>query len=67
MDEIPAARVGNKIGSFRHTIVNTNYEVTVFRAKVAKAPEGFCWMDAPSLAKMPLTTTAKKALACCQR
>jgi A/G-specific adenine glycosylase len=67
MAQIPAARVGEKIGSFRHTIVNTNYQVTVYRARVAKAPAGFCWIDAPSLAKMPLTTTAKKALARCQR
>jgi len=65
--QMPAARVGEKIGSFRHTIVNTLYHVSVFRAKVTKTPAGYLWIDPASLARIPLTTTATKALACLQR
>jgi len=63
-EHLPNARIGRKMGSFRHTIVNTYYQVLVFRAEVSKAPSGFYWKDTKCLHEIPLSTTSKKALAC---
>jgi len=62
--QIPTARIAGKIGAFRHTIVNTSYDISVLGAKLSQLPAGFTWIDSQSLSTMPLSTTAKKALAC---
>jgi len=62
-EQLPAARIQGKIGAFRHTIVNTNYHVIVHRAAVANIPGKFYWIDTKCLQELPLSTTAKKALA----
>ena len=61
---LPEARVREEIGVFRHTIVNTTYRISVMRGEVSKAPAGFAWIGAKSLTAIPLSTTARKALAC---
>lgn len=63
-EQIPRARVGEPAGKFRHTIVHTTYLVQVDRALAGRCPEGFQWVAKPDLAKLPLSTTARKALAC---
>lgn len=62
--QLTAAKLGTRIGQFRHTIVNTNFVCQVFRASLALVPEGFCWLAKSKLHEVPLSTTAKKALAC---
>lgn len=49
------------LGSFRHTIVHTTYEVEVFTADLGRAPRGFVWAN-PADRAIPLTTISRKAL-----
>lgn len=62
--QLASARVGERVGEFRHTIVNTNFVCQVFRATVSVAPNGFCWLAKSKMHLVPMSTTAKKALAC---
>lgn len=62
-EQVPAAKVTDYAGAFRHTIVNTTYLVEVCRATVRSRPKGFQWLERSSLAGVPVSTTAKKALA----
>jgi A/G-specific adenine glycosylase len=62
-EQLLGAKVYGIIGGFRHTIVNTTYLVQVSRATIPGRPTDFQWLDARRLAEMPLSTTAKKALA----
>lgn len=62
--QLPSAGVGVRIGRFRHTIVNTSFQCEVFRASLADVPEGFRWVAKSRHGQLPLSTAAKKALAC---
>ena len=61
---LPRARVGARIATVRHTIVNTRYAFHVHRAFASGAPKGFHWLRVQNLQELPLSTAAKKALAC---
>jgi A/G-specific adenine glycosylase len=63
-EQLPRARVRAMVGRFRHTIVSTNYSYHVFRASVVRAPKAFEWLPKNKLHEVPLSTAAKKALAC---
>jgi A/G-specific adenine glycosylase len=63
-DQLPGAKVESRVAGFRHTIVNTNFRVAVFRASLPGTPKGFHWLATEELSEIPLSTTAKKALAC---
>jgi A/G-specific adenine glycosylase len=63
-DQLPGAKVESRVAGFRHTIVNTNYRIAVFRATLTRTPKGFHWLATEGLSEIPLSTTAKKALAC---
>ncbi len=60
--EASGAEPGVVCGSFRHSITNHNYRITVRRASIDRAPGGFRWIEAGRLGEIPLSTTAKKAL-----
>jgi A/G-specific adenine glycosylase len=62
-EQLPTAQVTDYAGIFRHTIVNTTYLVEVCRATVGSRPDGFHWVAKASLRDLPVSTTAKKALA----
>jgi A/G-specific adenine glycosylase len=62
--QVAAAKLGSSIGQFRHTIMHTNFVCQVFRASLALVPEGFRWLAKSKIREVPLSTTAKKALAC---
>ena len=63
-EDLPGARAGRQLGEFRHTITHHHYRWTVYEAalggKATAAP--FHWFQAPELAAIPLTTTARKGL-----
>lgn len=63
-DQLTGAKLGARIGHFRHTIVNTNFLCHVFRASLVLVPKGFRWWAKSRIHEVPLSTTAKKALAC---
>jgi adenine-specific DNA glycosylase len=55
-----------KIAEFRHQIVNDRFLVTVWRSAFSRRPESMDvgdWIPATELARYPLTTVTKKALA----
>jgi A/G-specific adenine glycosylase len=58
------ARAGFEYGTFRHTIMNTQYVFEVQEATADRAPKGARWWDESRLREIPLSTTAKKALRC---
>ncbi len=61
--QLPQARMVKRLGEFRHTIVNTNYRFEVMEAKAGRIAKEFCWFTPSEIAELPLSTTAKKALA----
>ena len=62
-EHLPDATVIDHAGAFRHTIVNTTYLVEVCRATIRARPDGFRWLAKSNFANLPVSTTAKKALA----
>jgi A/G-specific adenine glycosylase len=61
---LPRAKMRDQAARFRHTIVNTNYSYNVFRASLVRVPKNFEWLPKDKLHEVPLSTAAKKALAC---
>jgi A/G-specific adenine glycosylase len=62
--QLPRAKVGARIATVRHTIVNTIYALHVHRASAGRVPKGFHWVRIQKLNELPLSTAAKKALQC---
>lgn len=62
-DQLPSAKVRKIAGSFRHSIVNTNYNFEVVAASVSVVPAEFLWVPFSELTRTTLSTTARKALA----
>jgi A/G-specific adenine glycosylase len=62
-EDLPAARIGTRIGEIRHTITHHHYTLEV-RSAIAGMPDedGFRWFSIAQLAKIPFSTTARKAL-----
>jgi A/G-specific adenine glycosylase len=62
-EELPAAKVGERIGEIRHTITHHHYRFEVRRATCG-APKGeaFRWFTEGQLATVPFSSTARKAL-----
>ena len=61
--QLAGVRRGDRMGRFRHTIVNTNYVCHVFRASLSPIPAGFHWLIRSKVDEIPFSTMAKKALA----
>jgi A/G-specific adenine glycosylase len=56
------ARPGAVLGEFAHTITHRHYRFTVRKAKARSVPQSCRWCDKKEMEKIPLGTTAKKAL-----
>ncbi len=61
--EVPSASVLTKVGIFRHGIVDMSYIISVYTAKLQRAPKGFSWVPLSRLGELPISTTTRKALA----
>jgi A/G-specific adenine glycosylase len=59
----PQARIGECFGTFRHTITHHHYTIEVRAAKWTPGGGDFAWFAPSELAEIPLSTTARKALA----
>jgi A/G-specific adenine glycosylase len=59
--DLPGLKDVEERGIFRHTIVNTVFEVRVSAGTLSRAPAGWRWTD-PDGASLPLTTITRKAL-----
>ena len=62
-EELPEAKVGERIGAIRHTITHHHYTLEVHHA-TAKSPAdvAFGWFSVAELDTIPFSTTARKAL-----
>jgi A/G-specific adenine glycosylase len=58
------ARIGAKLGEFRHAITHHNYRFTVYEAVSRSVPKESRWFECKSIDEIPLSTTAKKGLSC---
>jgi A/G-specific adenine glycosylase len=63
-EQLPGAVVGEPWGEIRHGITVHSYRIAVCPARVEFAPAGFEWISWEKLAELPLSTVARKALAC---
>jgi A/G-specific adenine glycosylase len=61
-EPFPGARASGVLGTFRHSIMNTQYVFEVKEAAADRAPKGARWWDESLLPEIPLSTTATKAL-----
>jgi A/G-specific adenine glycosylase len=62
-DQLPGAQLGETVGVFNHSITNNDYRVEVVQAGVPKEPEGFRWIRPDEMGSVPMSTTARKAIA----
>jgi len=60
--ELPGARAGRSLGEFRHTITHHRFTFTLRTASGGSPGPEFAWFDPAQLARVPLSTTARKAL-----
>jgi len=62
-EDLPAARLGARIGEIKHAITNHRYRLEV-RGATAKVTDGggFRWFTIAQLGQIPFSTTARKAL-----
>ena len=60
--DLPSLSALRHHGAFRHTIVNTVFEVQVVTGMLRRAPAGAKWTH-PTKDRLPLTTVTRKALA----
>lgn len=66
-DDLPRIEVGAELGEIRHTITHHRYTLSVRSANApARISTPFRWFDAEQLGEIPLSTTARKALALAQ-
>ena len=62
LDNPAGVPIGVTLGEFRHTITHRHYRFTVKEAGAGTASEGSRWHTKKELARIPLSTTARKAL-----
>jgi A/G-specific adenine glycosylase len=61
-EELPGVCVGETLGTFRHTITHHHYTIEVAHATAEKAGSPFRWFRPAQMPRIPLSTTARKAL-----
>jgi A/G-specific adenine glycosylase len=61
-DDLPGARIGEYLGTFRHTITHHHYTLTVRAASARPKGQAFGWFSDDELGEIPLSTTVRKAL-----
>ena len=61
-EDLPTARHGQVLGSFRHTITHHHYTFTVCAAAGRPSGPEFAWFRPEELIAIPLSTTARKGL-----
>ena len=63
LEHAASFRIGATLGVFRHTITHRHFRFTVKEAIAVAASKGARWHTEKELARIPLSTTARKALA----
>ncbi len=61
-EDLPAARAGEELGEFLHTITHHHYTIGVYEGTVRRVGAGYAWFETSQFGEIPITTTARKAL-----
>ena len=61
-EHLPGARIGEDVGTVRHSITHHRYHLRVARAAGSPRGPGFRWLAVRQLGSIALSTTARKAL-----
>jgi A/G-specific adenine glycosylase len=61
-EHVSRFKLGVQVGYFRHSITNHNYRFRVCLGEIAQKPSEFEWLTMEQMQKLPLSTTARKAL-----
>ena len=61
-DQLAGFQLARTCGRIRHSITRHRYELLVVSGTIARAPRGFRWFALEELSRLPLSTTARKAL-----
>jgi A/G-specific adenine glycosylase len=61
-DQLSGLQAPRIVGTFRHTITQQHYEVTVWIGALARAKPPLVWLPVADLDSVALSTTARKAL-----
>jgi A/G-specific adenine glycosylase len=61
-DQLPRARIGRRLGVFRHTITHHHFTFGVAEASIGATRRPFQWHEPRTLDRIPVSTTARKAL-----
>ncbi len=59
--QLPRARCVQELGVLKHGIVNHSYTISVMAARLARAPQGFSWIEVSRFPDLPITTVTRKA------
>ena len=62
LEDAANLQIGATLGDFRHTITHRYYRFTVKEAIARTAPKGARWHTEKEITRIPLSTTARKAL-----
>lgn len=60
--DLPGARLGPKLGEFRHAITRRRYRIRLRAAELDLLPSEFLWLSPDQLNAVPMTTATRKAL-----
>lgn len=63
LEQLPSAKLGEVVGQFRHTLVNTHYRFELVRASLRRIQAGFVWHPRHQFGQIPLSTVTRKAFA----
>ena len=61
-EDLPSAKIGDRLGEFRHTITRHHYTIGVHAARCPAGGAGCDWFEPSQLNTIPFSTTARKAL-----
>jgi A/G-specific adenine glycosylase len=61
-DDLPSAKLGAELGTFRHTITHHHYTFTVTAASGKVRGPACRWFAPAEMGSVPLSTTARKGL-----
>jgi A/G-specific adenine glycosylase len=64
LEDLPELQRGEKQGEFRHAITHHRFQFQVITGVLQSRPPGYRWIPRSRLEELPVSTTARKALAC---
>jgi A/G-specific adenine glycosylase len=59
---LPNAKIGRRLGRFRHSITNINNSFTIAEAEIDRKPRGYTWLSPDKPVEYLFSTTVRKAL-----